>query len=219
MQNKEAFTLYLIRHGQSEVNATPDMIGQGAETPLTTLGKHQAQQLQIALRNKHLIFDKVFSSDYTRALDTAKIATSYGGNPSISIHPELREYSAGDWAFKSREKMITPAVKLQMSYFGSGFLPPNGESLHQVERRASKWLEENILYSEDVISDIYIKERPLKIAVFSHGMTIKCLLHYVMGFDQNFTWKIDLDNTSVTTLSFGEVGWKLHGINDTSHLL
>jgi broad specificity phosphatase PhoE len=218
MPHKNAFTLYLIRHGQSEVNATPNLIGQGAETPLTDLGRHQASLLGASLHKRGIIFDKIYSSDYVRAYDTAQIAMMKS-DLFVVKRQALREYSAGDWAFKNRQELITPAVQLQMNYFGSSFLPPNGESLHQVERRASKWLEEEILYSEDVIADIYIKERPLKIAVFSHGMTIKCLLHYIMGFDQNFTWKIDLENTSITTVSFGEVGWKLNGVNDTSHLL
>src|ERR1700723_1160448 len=166
------FTLYLIRHGQSEVNAQPDLIGQAANTQLTAHGRLQAERLMLALQERHLIFDKIFSSDYVRAMDTAKIATSFVGNPSPIICPELREYSAGDWAFGSRKEIITPTIQLQMSYLGSAFLPPNGESLHQVERRASKWLEDNILYNE------YLKERHLNIGVFSHGMTIKCLLRY-----------------------------------------
>jgi broad specificity phosphatase PhoE len=217
MQSKNAFTLYLIRHGQSEVNATPDMIGQGATTPLTKLGMDQAAALRDHLDSKRIVFDKVFSSDYTRALETAKIVSERQQYP-IHIRSALREYSAGDWAFQSRKEVITPEIQLKMGYLTSSFLPPNGESLHQVERRASKWLEDDILYNQPAIEFSAAIKRPAKIAVFSHGMTIKCLLHYIMGFDQSFTWKIDLENTSVTTVSFGEVGWKLNGVNDTSHL-
>lgn len=39
-----------------------------------------------------------------------------------------------------------------------------------------------------------------------------------MGFDKSFTWKIEIDNTSISKLSFGELGWKLHTINDCGHL-
>ena len=49
-------------------------------------------------------------------------------------------------------------------------------------------------------------------------MTIKCLLHYVMGFDQSFTWKLDIQNTSMSKLYFGPEGWRLLGINDHAHL-
>lgn len=211
-----SFSLYLIRHGQSAINATPDMIGQSATTPLTDLGVDQARRLKEHLDHKQIAFDLTFSSNYVRALDTANIVTAnYAIKPIV--REELREYSAGDWAFQSRKAMITPEVQLEMASLTNTFLPPNGESLHQVERRVGKWLEDEVLYNQSVIEQSG-KNKDFKIGVFSHGMTIKCLLHYIMGFDQSFTWKIDIYNTSITKLSFGEFGWRLNSINDTSHL-
>jgi broad specificity phosphatase PhoE len=108
-----------------------------------------------------------------------------------------------------------------MGNFNVNFLPPGGESLSQVERRASKWLDDEIIYNEDMFDKCKFysdKGEKAKIAVYSHGMTIKTLLHYIVGFDKSFIWKISIDNTSITHLSFGEKGWALHSINDTSHL-
>jgi broad specificity phosphatase PhoE len=131
-------------------------------------------------------------------------------------YEELREYNAGDWLGGKREDIFIEAIELRMERLNNTFQPPNGESMNQVERRASKWLEDEILYNKALIQpDMDI---PLNIAVFSHGMTIKCLLHYIMGFDKNFTWKINIDNTSVTKLSFNHRGWFLNSINDCSHL-
>ena len=121
---------------------------------------------------------------------------------------ELREYSAGDWTGSQRDQ-LSPEIYSKMNILNNSFLPPNGESLNQVERRASQWLENKILYNPDVKSDIL---------VFSHGMTIKCLIHYILGFDQSFTWKIKIDNTSITSLKFDQNGWHLLKLNDTSHL-
>jgi broad specificity phosphatase PhoE len=42
---------------------------------------------------------------------------------------------------------------------------------------------------------------------------------YIMGFDKSFTWKISIDNTSVTKLYFNEAGWGLDYINNTAHLI
>ena len=217
-QNK--FTLYLIRHGQSEVNVKADQMGQDPETPLTELGRSQAAQLGAALTKRHIRFDQIFSSDYTRALDTAKITTQSYYMPQLTITPELREYDAGDWKGSLRQEILTPEVRLRMGSLNQFFLPPNGESLNQVSRRASRWLEDVILYNPHVIkhTELRGKDNPYQIGVFSHGMTIKCLLQHILGFDKGMTWKIDIWNTSVTTLSFGEEGWRLHGINDTSHL-
>jgi broad specificity phosphatase PhoE len=203
------FNLWLIRHGQSEINVQPDMMGQQGNTKLTQLGRKQAELLGQRLKKEGQVFDHVYSSDYLRAHDTARIAI--GGK--VIIDSSLREYSAGDWTESKRSKILTSEVKLKMGYMNSAFLPPNGESLHQVERRAATWLEQTLLYNQE------ISGKTNNIAVFSHGMTIKTLLHYVMGFDQNFTWKIMLDNTSITKLSFGDEGWRLICVNDCAHLV
>lgn len=199
--------LYLIRHGQSEVNARPDEIGQSPFVNLTELGKNQALKLKQRLKEDNIYFDQVYSSPYTRALDTAKIVCESYIQDIITV-TELREYSAGAWTGKSRSQIVTNDVKLNMVNLGNGFLPPNGESLHMVQRRVSEWLEKTILNTTTNNN----------IGIFSHGMTIKCLLHYIMGFDQIFTWRISLDNTAITKLTFNKDGWRLITINDCAHL-
>lgn len=217
MLNNMNFSLNLIRHGESEGNVNPDMMGQAGDTPLTKKGQWQAIQLQERLYkdNKNYNFERVYCSTYLRAEHTAKLAL--GDKHPISYYRELREYEAGDWSNCSRKEKITEDVKKQMSAQNMSFQPPNGESLTQVERRASKWLEDTILYNKEII-DMCKGGNNINILCFSHGMTIKTLLHYIMGFDKNFTWKINIDNTSVTKLTFGKDGWFLNYLNDYSHL-
>jgi broad specificity phosphatase PhoE len=209
------FYVSLIRHGQSTTNMNPDLMGQEADTPLSPKGRFQAGSLGIRFQ-KETPFDFVYASTYKRAQDTALIALP--GKPA-QYFEELREYSAGDWTGVRRQDAITDKVRLRMASMEHGFLPPGGESLHQVERRASLWLEENVLYNQEVQSFARLTGRPANVAVFSHGMTIKCLLHYVMGFDKSFTWKVTIDNTSISKLYFGKDGWRLLSINDCAHLL
>lgn len=232
MLDYNEFYLYLIRHGQSEVNVLPDMVGQKGDSKLTEKGRNQANLLGERLFRKEKIEPSlVFSSDYTRALDTCEIAL--GHHPvkiAPSLHPEIREYSAGDWTQSSRSQAYTAPVLMRMAAMNSAFLPPNGESMHMVERRASQWLEDNILYNQKVQEEAELRmikrkkgedRQPMNILVFSHGMTIKCLLHYIMGFDQSFTWKLTLENTAISKLYFNSYkeGWRLLTINDHAHLL
>jgi broad specificity phosphatase PhoE len=210
------FNLYLIRHGETNVNAGGEQLGQLGEEPLSELGYKQAGKLYHRLQNEKLTFDKVYASDYRRAFDTAEIATAKPFDPisnskiDITKVEALREYSAGDWTGSKRSETLTPDILFKMNLHNMQFMPPNGESLNQVSHRVSRWLEDEILYNHD----LYGKN----IGVFSHGMTIKCLLHHIMGFDKGFTWRISIDNTSITHLSFGDRGWMLHSLNDTSHL-
>lgn len=213
MLNDHSFRLYLIRHGESEFNVQPDLMGQTPDIPLTIHGVAQAKKLQKKFARIGFKPDFIYSSHYERALNTAKIVFP---NADIILAPELREYDAGDWTHGKRSELITPDVIMKMNNLTQSFQPPNGESTNQVERRASKWLEENILYNKEMM-DFSRENGEVKIVCFSHGLTIKSLLHYVMGFDKSFTWKIEIDNTSISTFSFGKVGWRLHGINDCSH--
>jgi broad specificity phosphatase PhoE len=214
------FILSLIRHGESEVNATPDIMGQTAHVKLTEKGKEQARRLGLRLLKRGERFDYVYASSYDRALETARLACD--NNQEIIVVPDIREYDAGDWTGASRSSTMTDAVKAKMNYMNQAFLPPNGESFTMVERRASAWVENEILYNPKMIEQANyrkVNKLPmLNIGCFSHGMTIKCLLQYVTGFDRGFTWKVQIDNTSVTRLYFGPEGWRLLNVNDCFHL-
>jgi broad specificity phosphatase PhoE len=217
------FNLLLIRHGQSAVNVLPDQMGQAPDVPLTPHGIDQAKRLGHRLLYSSDRLDCVYSSHYTRALHTAKLATMDEEGKHIIVCPDLREYSAGDWEGAKRSEVLNPSVIARMGYMDNAFLPPGGESMNQVERRASLWMEQNILYNKEKIEEAARrrdeKKPKMNIAVFSHGMTIKCLLHHIMGFDKSFTWKLTLENTSISKLVFREEGWKLITINDHAHLL
>ena len=215
MQEIPEFNLHLIRHGQSVTNSQPDKMGQTSWDPLTDLGKVQAKKLHDYYQRKHHKWDFAFSSHYNRAHDTALIVT---GSEAIETNSALREYDAGKWLGASRSQVVTQDVKYKMNCLGQAFSPPDGESLNHVQRRASAWLDENITYNKYIFEKYQELKRPLEIAVFSHGLTIKCLLQYIMGFDKIFTWKVIINNTSVSKLSFGKDGWKVYSINDCSHL-
>ncbi len=217
MLDYHEFYLTLIRHGQSTQNQNPDLMGQMPTVPLSERGVKQAQRLYERLSFNP--WDVVYSSPYTRALDTAKIATQE--RREIIIVDDLREYSAGDWTNHSRSETVTLPVAARMGLLNHNFLPPNGESLAQVERRASLWLENEILYNADKQAKAAELAKENKVAnyyCFSHGMTIKCLLHYILGYDKSMTWKVTIENTSISQLYFGKDGWRLLSINDHAHL-
>lgn len=212
------FNLYLVRHGQSAVNVQPDLMGQTAEVPLTFHGQTQATFLghwfKKSFREQKIKFDLAYSSTHLRALNTAELVLKeMEYDAPIILADDLREYSAGDWTGASRLATITSEVRSHMTILEHSFVPPNGESIHMVQRRSAKWLEDNILYNKNVMEMAQKKEEPLNIICFSHGITIKSLIHYIMGFDRSFTWKIQIDNTSITKFHFGDHGWSLKYLN------
>lgn len=217
MIDDNIFNLFLIRHGQSEANVNQDLIGQSSDIKLTELGKQQSLCLNKKIIKENISFDFIYSSPYVRAFDTAKISTQHC-LLDIILAKELVEFDAGSWEGSKKSEVLTDNVRLRMSNFNKNFLPPNGESISMVERRASRWLDDNILYNKEIALLSKYKKRPVNIAAFSHGLTIRCMLHYIMGFDANLIWNINIDNTSVSLVSFTKNGWKIQSINDTSHL-
>lgn len=221
--------IYLIRHGESTANVIPDMIGQAHDTELTDNGREQAAKLGNRFVRSHAGKgfnrpDFVASSTYKRAIDTAKIVAKeaewiigYDDDVKINLTDTLVEYNPGDWRGKSRSEVYKDIESLKgVMYLHMGFQFPNGESYHQVERRAVPFIEENIIYNKDILA--LAEKKEVNTVLFSHGQTIKAILHYVMGYDQSFLWKIRIGNTSISHLVYNEKGWFLNSINDMGHL-
>lgn len=210
------FSIYLIRHAESEMNQTPELIaGRNPNSPLTSKGEKQAKMLGMHLYRNGIIFGSVYSSSLLRSRMTAELVLAEMGkhNDSIADTPELVEFTQGDWEGKPRDEIYTPEVLQYMNTKGALFVPPKGESQLMVEHRVSSWFMEEILHNPNYL------DKNSTIAIFSHGLTIKCFLHFVMNFDERLIYRIRLDNTSVCKLRFTHEGWFIDTLNNTSHLL
>ncbi len=64
-------TIYVVRHGQAQINLARKIGGTLEPNPLTTKGEEQARMLAAKFKNIHL--DKIYSSNLTRAKSTARI--------------------------------------------------------------------------------------------------------------------------------------------------
>lgn len=197
---------YFIRHGKTGRNDRPDLIGQDPEEELSNLGKTQAALLGNRLKNENLEFAEVFCSPYRRAIDTCKLAL-----PDVlpTVIDDLKEYSTGAAINQSRLDLITYEVLDEMEHRGMHWSWPEGESMYDVEQRASKWLYQAL---------IKYKDKEVNLAIFSHGQTIKCLLHFIMQFENSLTWRLSIDNTSISIADYKLEHWFIKSINDTSHL-
>ncbi|MBI2595765.1 histidine phosphatase family protein [Candidatus Daviesbacteria bacterium] len=211
------FDLYLIRHGESEANRKKNIIcGRSPNAPLTRKGRLQAKSLGQRLAGEGIKFDKVFSSPFVRALDTCDLAVEPTGfRPDrVIIDDALVEMSQGEWEGRIREQVYIKDVLIDMNSQGKFFLPEGGESQRLIERRASNWFEDNILYNSEFYDGVH-----RTFAVFTHTQWVRAFLHYVMGFNDRLIHKIAIDNASLTRLYFDKSGWGIGPqFNDTSHL-
>jgi probable phosphoglycerate mutase len=84
--------LYIIRHGQTDLNAQGIIQGKGVNMPLNDLGRRQAQAFYEAY--KHIPFDIMYSSTLLRAQQTIEPFKPH--NIPHEVFSELDEISWGD---------------------------------------------------------------------------------------------------------------------------
>ena len=93
--------LILLRHGQTEYNATSRMQGQ-LDTELSDLGFQQAASAASVLVQKNITH--VFSSDLSRAFNTASAVAALI-DAEVRVDKRLRETHLGEWQAKTHPEV------------------------------------------------------------------------------------------------------------------
>lgn len=173
MTNNQLTTFYLIRHGQSEINANymtwESIPKEKTDADLTELGVKQAKQ--VAERLKDIAFNAIFSSDLLRARRTAEIINQER-KLELVTSKALRERSKGSLSHKTEKKLreefkdlFDAYDKLPDSEKFTWKLVPDWESAEEVVTRLLTYLRE-----------IAVAYPGKNILVISHSNTLRTLL-------------------------------------------
>ena len=87
--NSQTIPVVLIRHAQSLWNAENRFTGW-ANPPLTEQGKLEARQAADCLRVHGYLFDQIYASRLTRAIDTASLLREGIGQSELPIDLDWR---------------------------------------------------------------------------------------------------------------------------------
>jgi uncharacterized phosphatase len=124
-------TILLLRHGQSEWNAVQRWQGT-ADSPLTALGREQAIETAWALAGLTTTFAGLWTSDLTRAADTAAIIGDALALGAPRTDARLREAYAGEW-----EGMTPAEIEARWpGWLAQHHRPASFEPFHTVIERA-----------------------------------------------------------------------------------
>lgn len=190
--------LYLIRHGQSEANRKGVHAGW-AQFPLTDQGK--AEALAAGRLLEGLAFDKVYTTDLLRAIQTGELAM-----PGVAKEqtPLLREISVGALAGKSSNQCIAEYGENYMVQKAAyDFTAFGGENYEMMAHRVRQFLD--MAESGDHAC----------VAAFCHEGAVRTALDLVMGVRVNRK-TMRCDNGSVTVFEHINGQWRLCQWNVTA---
>ncbi len=153
----------LVRHGATDWNREGRQQGQ-ADPPLNSEGEAQADQVARQLKGQTI--DAVWSSDLSRALETAnRIARVHG--LKVRADSRLREVNQGAWEGLLSADIAAsfPGELLALREHPLDARPPEGESVGELAERAMACVRE--------IAALYADG---SVVLVSHGLTLACLL-------------------------------------------
>ncbi len=165
------FTLYLIRHGETDWNVSGRFQGQ-IDVPLNDKGRAQARDAAAKLREESI--DAFLSSDLARARETAELIRTLHPNPSAALLQDagLREAHLGQanglTYDEIEQKFGSDRLERWRSYDVAHFDAqyPDGESGHDVLARAERAIARAVATHPKLQS----------LAVISHGGVMRRIL-------------------------------------------
>ncbi|HED24171.1 MAG TPA: histidine phosphatase family protein [Firmicutes bacterium] len=198
--------LYLVRHGETESNREKRYTGW-TESPLSSSGLRQAEKAGVFLAAAGI--DELYCSDLQRAVATASLIGAGSGLEPL-VTPLLREIHFGEWeglTYREIEKKWGNAVR---EWFDDPFgrSAPGGETIEDVCRR----LRTFIAHLEKSRKD------GKKIALVSHGGTIRAFLYNLLALDRKSFWDMRIDNASISLLRREDGCYKIVYRNRLDHL-
>lgn len=184
--------VYAIRHGQSHANKLKFFPGIEGN-PLTEKGFDDARHTGELL--KEIRFDRIYSSDLLRAVQTAQAAIP---NCEPILDPRLRETFYGDLAHKDQNRCLeTMGEVFKHCRENRDYRPYGGECQHDHATRVGQFMHD--------LENLKIDST---IAVFCHEGTIKSMLSNVMGFEIEFR-KLKTENGCICVFEYDGDIWKL----------
>lgn len=173
--------LWLVRHGTTDWNLQKRYQGH-TDIPLNTGGLEQARELAEGLAGT--AFDAVFTSDLTRARQTAGILASRLNAP-VFADARLREARFGDWEGENYLDMREKYPEFWKDHLENpnALVSPGGESLAAVADRM-----------RNAAQEMASRFPAGRLLIVAHGLSLAVLVCLWQGKPLNESYSIILNN-------------------------
>ena len=189
--------LILVRHGQTDANAAGLLLGR-TDPPLNEAGR--AQAAEIAARVAGFGPERVITSPLLRTVETAEIVGAACGLP-VTVEDRLVEVDYGEYDGLPFAEL--PSHLVRRWRIEADFAPPGGERLSSVGVRMAA-------LGSEILADL----GTAPVVAVSHVSPIKAAVCWALGLPDLASWRMRLDNASMTRLAPGPEGPVLLSFNE-----
>ena len=157
---------YIVRHGETLMNA--QHIKQSADGALSEHGRRQAERVGIYL--KHFPIERIISSTYPRAKETAEIINTHFKVPIMYSTLLVERQSPSEVIGKDRDdpSIVRIIDQMDLAYHEDDYRFSDEENFIDVKKRARKCL------------NLLARQGALETAVVTHHVILKMLIAYLL---------------------------------------
>lgn len=199
-------TIYLIRHGETDLNKMGIVQGRGMDTDLNDLGRKQSDAFYNTY--KHIPFDKIYTSTLKRTHQTVKQFIDDG--ISWTQYAGLDELAWGIYEGKESTEEMRIAFEEMMASWTNGHLHlkfEKGESPLEVKERQLEVLEKLIAENE-----------AKNILICMHGRAMRLFLCLLTNRPISDMDEFPHQNTTLYKLNFDGQKFSIVEFHNTDHL-
>jgi probable phosphoglycerate mutase len=197
--------LCIVRHGETAWNAEHRVQGQ-LDVPLNAIGQAQALAASRVLAREK--FDAIYSSDLTRARQTAE-PTAGRLSLKVLFEKDLRERHYGIF-----ERLTYAEVKVRFPEDYARFESRDPEYAF----RTGEALKDFFARSVAAISRIADENRGKSVLVFTHGGVLDMMYRHISGLSISAERDFGIPNTGLNRVELSAAGWQVRAWADIAHL-
>lgn len=197
--------LTIIRHGETEWNIIRRLQGK-SDSPLTKTGWEQVKRVAAAIGERN--FDKLYSSDLKRSLNTAKEINKFH-NLKLETEAGLRERNFGIMEGLNLDEILQKYPETYHNYLdrSEDYQIPEGESLIQFNNRVMSTITELVEINQGK-----------HLLIISHGGILDCIIRHVFSYPLSSRRSFSIYNAGINSFVCDEGLWTLDEWGNTDHL-